>query len=169
MAATEETFNTLSSLEDYPETATLLGHLTVAWSHAERVLYLLFWVSSGTTQQKAFDIYESIANFRGRYDLVLRLFQQEKHDHPKVPDLIGHAQTLLQCFSVSNELVHRTWTVTSSGQLGLLDHRMNKKLPQVRAVKNEEIRATIRSINETCDEILKTLVEIYPHAFARAP
>jgi hypothetical protein len=169
MTAEEEKFTTLSSLENYPETAALLGHLTVSWSHAERVLYFLFWAALGATQQKAFDVYESMSSFRSRYDLVLRLFQQDKHDHPKVPHLIGHVQTLLQCFSVRNELVHRTWVITASGQLGLLDHRMSKKLPQVRLVKNEEIRTTIKSINEACDKILKAITEIYPHAFAQSP
>src|SRR5215216_3253184 len=162
---TDESFSTLSSLEEFPETAALLGHLTVAWSHAERTLYFLFWVASGTTQQKAFDIYETIASFRHRYDLALDLFREERQDHPKMPELIASLQTLIQCFSVRNELVHRTWVKASTGELGLLDHRMSKKTAQVRVIRNEEIRDTIKRINGTCDKILSTILEIYPHAF----
>jgi hypothetical protein len=161
----DETFTTLSSLEEFPETAALLGHLTVAWSHAERVLYFLFWVASGTTQQKAFDIYETIASFRNRYDLALDLFREEKQDHPKMSELIVNMQTLINCFSIRNELVHRTWVKATTGELGLLDHRMNKKNAQIRVVRNEEIRDTIRQINGTCDKILETILAIYPNAF----
>ena len=168
MSNTEQTFSTISTLDDYPETARLLGTLTVAWSHAERVLYFAFWVASETTQQKAFELFETLPNFRARYDLAIALLRQDQANHPKFSDLIVSLQTLVQCFQIRNELVHRTWAKGQDGTLALLDHRLNKKMPQLRSIKGDEIRTTIKLINESCDKILKTIMEIYPHAFKQA-
>jgi hypothetical protein len=165
MSNTEQTFSTISTLDDYPETARLLGTLTVAWSHAERILYFAFWVASETTQQKAFELYETLPNFRARYDLAIALLKQDQANHPKFSDLILSLQTLVQCFQVRNELVHRTWAKSEDGTLALLDHRLNKKVPQLRSIKDDEIRATIKLINESCDKVIKAIMEIYPHAF----
>jgi hypothetical protein len=86
-AMTDQTFTTISTLDDYPETARLLGTLTVAWSHAERILYIAFWVASETTQQKAFEVYENLPNFRARYELSITLLKQEQGNHPKFPKI----------------------------------------------------------------------------------
>jgi hypothetical protein len=167
MTNIEATFTTISTLDDYPETARLLGTLTVAWSHAERVLYLAFWAASETTQQKAFEIYENLANFRARYDLAVTLLKQDQANHPKLPELIAKLQTLIQCFQIRNELVHRTWVRNKDGSLALLDHRINKKVPKLRSIKDDEIRATIKLINATCDNVISIIMGIYPSAFSR--
>ena len=166
MSNTEPTFTTISTLDDYPETARLLGNLTVAWSHAERVLYLAFWVASETTQQKAFEIYENLPNLQTRYKLAVALLKQDQANHPKLPELIGSLQTLVHCFQIRNELVHRTWVRNKEGTLALLDHRMNKKAPKLRSIRDDEIRATIKSINETSDKVILSMLQIYPNAFA---
>jgi hypothetical protein len=168
MTNTEAVFTTISTLDEYPETARLLGTLTVAWSHAERILYLAFWVASETTQQKAFEIYENLSNFRARYDLAITLLKQDQANHPKFPELITNLQTLVHCFQVRNELAHRTWVKSKDGTLALLDHRMNKKVPKLRSIKDDEIRATIKLVNEACDKIVSTIMAIYPHAFTSA-
>lgn len=158
-------FSTISTLDSSPETARLLGNLTVAWSHAERILYLAFWVASETNQQKAFEIFESMPNFRAQYDLAISLFKQNDADHPKFPALIDHLGKLVQCFQIRNELTHRTWVKSDDGKIGLLDHRLNKKSPKVRIITDTEIAKTIRQINENCDGLLQSIIEIFPEAF----
>ncbi|WP_155831189.1 hypothetical protein [Hyphomicrobium sp. 802] len=160
-------FSTISSLDEFPETARLLGNLTVSWSHAERAIYLVFWAITGTTQGKAFDIYENITSFRTRYDLTAKLLEESLDEHPKMQDLLSCLNSLIACFQIRNELVHRTWVTYDNKKLGLIDHRMKKKQGQVRSISDKEIRDTIRLINQTCDKIIHAILEIYPHAFQK--
>lgn len=161
-------FTTISTLDGFPETARLLGNLTVSWSHAERILYLAFWVASEATQQKAFEIFESMPNFRARYDLAVTLLKQNETDHPKFPELIERLQTLIQCFQIRNELSHRTWVKSLDGTLALLDHRLNKKAPKLRKIADTEISDTIRLINENCDKIVVAIMQIFPASFKQS-
>lgn len=158
-------FVTVSSLEDLPETAQLLGNLTVAWSHAERVMYFAFWLASGMTQPKAYDVYESISGFKLRQQITLSLLKHDQKAHPKYPELEAAYAELFQCGKVRNELTHRTWVKDDTGALALLDHRMSGGQTTAKAVDDDQLKTLIKTINRACDRFLAVTREIFPHAF----
>jgi hypothetical protein len=141
----QPSFHTISDLPNNRHLAGLLGDLTVAWSHAERVQYFAFWVASGTSQSKAFDIYETLSGPKVRLDLTLSLFVQDKPDHPKFVSLVEKLKALIACSQLRNELVHRTWVSDTSGNLFLLNHRMTKRVPEPRPRANRRLNRPGRS------------------------
>jgi hypothetical protein len=159
-------YNTIAGLPNNRKLAGLLGDLTVAWSHAERIMYFAFWVASGTTQVKAFDIYESMSGPKNRLDITLALFEQDKPDHPKFESLIQQLKRLVACGQIRNELVHRTWVSDQSGNLFLLNHRMTKRVPEAKAVDEAQIEELLKSVAAACDGLLPLIIEIFPQAFS---
>jgi hypothetical protein len=162
-------YNMLSSLPLHRDLASLLGDLTVAWSHAERIMYFAFWVASGTTQSKAFDIYESMSGAKQRLDITIGLFEQDKPDHPKYELLVQQLKRLANCGQFRNEIIHRTWVSDEKGKLFLLDHRMNKRVPKAKAIDEDQIKELLKAIAAACDGLIPLIMDIFPHAFAAAP
>jgi hypothetical protein len=161
--------HTISALDGRRELAALLGDLTVAWSHAERVMYFAFWVASGTRQEKAFDIYESMSGPKARLDLTLSLFEQDRPDHPNFDKIVEKLRAIVACSSLRNEVVHRTWAADDQNNLYLLSHRMTKRVPELKRVDENQIRTLVKTINSSCDGLLELIQQTFPEAFKPVP
>ncbi len=162
-------FRTLSGLVDRRELAALLGDLTVAWSHAERVSFFAFWAASGMTQTKAFDVYESLSGPKARMDITFDLLEQDKLDHPSIAGLKAKMAELVDSGRQRNAIVHRTWVADDQGNLFLIDSRMPKRGPQAAAINEVIVLALIRKIHAACDGYIELLVSIYPNLFQKTP
>lgn len=158
-------YRTISALPNDRVLAGLLGDLTVAWSHAERMMYFAFWVATGTTQAKAFDIYETLSGPKMRMDLTLSLFEQDRPDHPKFGLLIEKLRAIVAYGQFRNELIHRTWAVNADGEMVLLNHRMSRRQAELKKIDQTSIEDLLRTLASTSDDVLMLTQEIFPDAF----
>jgi hypothetical protein len=158
-------FRTLSSLPDRRELAGLLGDLTVAWSHAERVSFFAFWAASGMTQTKAFDVYESLSGPKARMYITLDLLEQDKLDHPSIPALKAKMAEMVDSGRQRNAIVHKTWVVDDQRNLFLIDTRMPKRGAEAEAINEGILLALIKKIHAACDGYIELLMIIYPDVF----
>jgi hypothetical protein len=158
-------FVTVSGLPQKRELAALLGDLTVAWSHAERISFFAFWVASGMTQTKAFDVYESLSGAHARMKLTIDLLEQDKLDHPAISQLRKKMSDLVMCGRERNALVHRTWVAAPNGELFLIDNRMPNRAVTAEAVSEASVQTLVQRIHAAADGYIDLLIAIYPDAF----
>src|SRR5437868_11802363 len=134
----------LRNLEHYPELATALGNMVVAWAHAETSLLFTLARVTGASVHMAQAGYYRIPTFESRTKFILALMQEW---HPLAAEfnrgtIIKAVEKLSKLASARNGWVHGDWCVAADkSETVIFDHRADSQSAhRRRPVKAADVR-----------------------------